>query len=69
MPRRLLLALIAAFPLAATAASGSWSGYSVGGIVSVGRQTADPRPARRRPGAYDFVAGSAADAAAVGAER
>lgn len=32
------------FPLAAVAASGSWSGYSVGGKVSVGNQTLTSRP-------------------------
>lgn len=32
------------FPLAASAASGSWSGDSVGGSVSVGNQTLSSRP-------------------------
>ena len=44
MPSRFLIALFLCSPLVASAASGSWSGDSVGGIVSVGRQPLKSRP-------------------------
>lgn len=42
--RGLTAGLAMVFPLVALAASGSWSGYSVGGKISVGNQTLTSRP-------------------------
>lgn len=42
--RNLMLLPVFLFPLAASPASGSWSGDSIGGIVSVGNQTLSSRP-------------------------
>lgn len=42
--RALITGLTLLFPLAAAAASGSWSGDSAGGKVSVGNQTLTSRP-------------------------
>lgn len=42
--RSLMLLPVFLLPLTASAASGSWSGDSVGGMVSVGNQTLSSRP-------------------------
>lgn len=42
--RSLMLLPVFLFPLTVSAASGSWSGDSVGGVVSVGNQTLSSRP-------------------------